>query len=54
MWEFADTRPSGAVFTGLAAAATGYVAGFNDWQLIAWPLAVVCAYCLFFPKKLVA
>jgi hypothetical protein len=48
MRDFVDTKPFGAVLTGLAAAATCYVAGSNDWRLIAWPSVVMSAYYLFF------
>lgn len=48
MRDFVDTKAFGATCTGVAAAATCYVAGFSDWLLIASPMAVVSAYYLFF------
>jgi hypothetical protein len=49
MRDFVETKPFGATCTGLAAAATGYVAGCNDWLLIAF--AAMCSYSLIFRGK---
>ena len=52
MLDFIDTKPFGAACIGAATMTTCYVAGMNDWHLIAPPLLVMSAYYLFFPKTL--
>jgi hypothetical protein len=46
-----DTKPFGAICTGLAALATSYVAGATGWHLIILPLLVIAAYDLCFTAQ---
>jgi len=46
-----DTKLFGAACIGVVTVAICYVAGMNDWRLIALPLLVVLAYHLVFPKR---
>ena len=46
-----DGKHFGAACTGMATVAICYVAGMNDWRLIALPLLVVLAYYLSFQHR---
>jgi hypothetical protein len=45
-----DSKAFGAACVGVLIAAICYVAGMNDWRLIALPLAVALAYYFFFVR----
>jgi hypothetical protein len=45
-----DSKGFGAACVGVLIAAICYVAGMNDWRLIALPLAVALAYYFFFVR----
>jgi hypothetical protein len=51
MRNFIDEKHFGAACTGTVTVAICYVAGMNDWRLIALLLLVVLAYYLTFQNR---
>jgi hypothetical protein len=51
MRNFIDGKHFGAACTGTVTVAICYVAGMDDWRLIALPLLVVLAYYLSFQNR---
>jgi hypothetical protein len=48
MLNFTETKTFGVSCVGLGALGTSYLAGMDDWRLIALPLLGMFAYFFFF------